>query len=100
MPFTEDLSQFFEQDEFAVAAVIKNGPTVIRSISVIFNTPTQEAAIFDAGAEVNVPFMQCQTSDLTGVTKSHTVTINGVAYRIGEREDDGTGVSTVQLRKQ
>jgi hypothetical protein len=98
--FTEDLAQFFDQDDFAVAAIIKSGATVIRTISVIFNTPTQEVAVFDTAVEGNLPFVQCRTSDLAGVTKSHTMTVSNVVYRIGEREDDGTGLSTVQLRKQ
>jgi hypothetical protein len=98
--FTEDLSQFFEEDDFAVQSVIKTaaGETV-RTISVIFNTPTQEVAVFDTGVESNLPLVQCLTSDLDGVTKSHTMAINAVDYRISDREDDGTGISTVQLRK-
>lgn len=98
MAFDEDLAQFFEQDDFAVEAVIKNGSTVIRTISVIFNTPTQEVAIFDTSAGVNAPFVQCQTSDLSGITGSHTMTINSVVYRISEQDNDGTGISTVQLK--
>lgn len=98
MAFTENLAQFFEQDDFAVAAIIKNGATVIRIISVILNTPTQEVAIFDVGVEANVPFAQCRTSDLVGVKHGFTMTINSVVYRIGDRIDDGTGISTVQLK--
>jgi hypothetical protein len=98
--FTEDIAQFFEENDFAVESVVKNGSTVIRTISVILNTPTQETAIFDAGVELNLPFVQCRTSDLAGVRHGFTMTISSVNYQIIAREDDGTGVSTVQLKGQ
>jgi alcohol dehydrogenase class IV len=97
--FTEDLAQFFDQSEFAVAVVIKNGATTIRTISGIFNTPEQDVAIFDANVEANLPFVQCMTSALAGVTHAHTMTIDSTVYRISNIASDGTGVSTVQLRK-
>jgi hypothetical protein len=97
--FTEDLSQFFEENDFAVPAIIKNGATVIRTISVIFNTPSQEVEIFDTNFEGNVPFALCRDSDLAGITNAHTMTISSVVYRIAKIEPDGTGVSTVHLRK-
>ncbi len=96
MGLEEDLSLFFE--DFAVPAIVKNGATVIRTINVILSTPTQEIEIFDAGAEINVPFAQCRTSDLVGVKHGFTMTINSVVYRIGDKVEDGTGVSTVQLK--
>jgi hypothetical protein len=97
--FTEDLTLFFDQDDFAVAAIIKNGATVIRTISVIFNTPSQELEIFDASVESNLPFVQCASSDMAGITNSHTMTISLIVYRIVKIEPDGTGTSIVQLRK-
>lgn len=99
MAFTEDLGQFFDLDEFAVAAVIKTavGATV-RTINVIFNDPLQEVAIFDADVESNLSFVQCRTVDLAGVTHNHTMTIDSILYRIVKINGDGTGLSTVQLR--
>jgi hypothetical protein len=100
--FTEDLTQFFDVDEFAVTAVIKSwvarNSTELRTIPVIFNDPMQEVAVFGAEVETNLSFVQCRTSDLAGVTRSHTMTIGGVDYRIAGIASDGTGVSNVQLR--
>lgn len=98
MAFEEDLSQFFDQKDFAVEAVIKSGAAVIRTISVIFNDPTQDVAVFDAEVQSNLPFAQCESSDLVGVTHAHTMTIGATVYRIKDIHSDGTGISIVQLR--
>jgi hypothetical protein len=98
--FTEDLSQFFEEDDFAVAVAIKIAAGAsVRTISGIFNTPSQEVEIFDTNFEGNLPSVLCRSSDLAGITNAHTMTISAVVYRITKIEPDGTGVSTVHLRK-
>lgn len=99
MAFTEVLSTFFDTDDFAVAATIKTGAGVtVRTINVIFDQPRNELALLDARLESPLPFVRCQTADLAGIDHTHTMTINAVVYRIVKRDDDGTGVSTVQLR--
>ncbi|HEV2706247.1 MAG TPA: hypothetical protein VGV59_10010 [Pyrinomonadaceae bacterium] len=99
--FSENLTQFFDLDEFAVEATIKTAAgATVRTVNVIFNTPQQAVEVLDAGVEAGVPFVECRTSDLDGVTHKHTMTISSVVYRVVKIDDDGTGVSTVQLRKQ
>jgi hypothetical protein len=98
--FDENLTQFFEVGDFAVEAVIKDGSTAVRTISVIFNDPRQDVAIFDSAVESNLPFALCRTSDLEDVEHGFTMAIGGAVYRIVENQSDGTGVSTVQLRTQ
>jgi hypothetical protein len=99
--FTEELSQFFDTDEHAVAAVVRNkaGATV-RTINVILETPQQNVAIFDAEVEAGVPLAHCATADLAGVAHGYTLTIGADVYVIVTHTSDGTGVSTVNLRKQ
>ena len=100
MAFEEDLRQFFEEDDFAVPSIIKTAAgATVRTISVIFNTPSQEVEIFDTDFEGNLPFALCRSSDLASITNNHTMTISSVVYRIAKIEPDGTGVSTVHLRK-
>jgi hypothetical protein len=95
MAFTEDLSQFFSEDDFAVSATfnLKAGGT--RNASVIFNSPTQGVQIFDTEIEADAPFLTCQTVDLIGVSKS--VTTGGKTYAIKKIVDEGTGTSSVYL---
>ena len=99
MAFTEDLSQFFDQDDFAVAAIVKTGATVIRTINVIFNNPVQGVNVFDASVETNVPHAICQTADLADVRHGYTMTIDSVVYPIVQINSDGTGMSVMELGK-
>jgi hypothetical protein len=101
MAFTEDLSQFFDTDDFAVAAIIKtSAAAVVRNINVIFDKPSNPLALFEGQVTKPMPFVRCRTADVADViANSHTMTIAGTEYRIVEPpEDDGTGVSTVQIR--
>lgn len=94
---TEDLSVFF--DQFAQPAEIRTaGGALVRSVSVIINTPTQDVAGFDASIEAGLPFIYVASADLSGVTHSHKIVTGGVTYRIAQILHDGTGVATVQLR--
>jgi hypothetical protein len=97
MAFDEDLSLFFDvSGGFAVAAVITMGSST-RSIPGIFNDPTQSVEIYDTAVEAGNPFLTAQTSDLAGVKRGHTATMNAVVYKIERVHHDGTGLSTVYL---
>ncbi|HEY0545315.1 MAG TPA: head-tail joining protein [Pyrinomonadaceae bacterium] len=98
MAFTEDLTLFFDPDGFAIEAVFNLSPTP-RTASVIFNTPSQAVDIYDAQVEADAPNLLAKTSDLSGVKRGTTVTVNSVAYKVERIADDGTGVSTVYLSK-
>lgn len=102
MAFDEDLTPFFNPDEFAVSATIKTpAGVVVRTANVILSTPVQEMAV-GAGAEVAhlQPSLQCRTVDLAGVKKEYIVEVGSAVFRIVRHEADGTGVSVAFLRKQ
>lgn len=96
MAFTENLNQFFDTDDFAVSAVINTNPS--RTINVIFETPTEETEIYNTAIESNAPFLQCKTSDLSGVSRTNTVAIAGTVYKIGLIRHSGSGTSLVFLK--
>jgi hypothetical protein len=96
--FTEDLTQFFDQRDFAVEAVIKDGSAAVRSINVIFDDPRGQVVVFGADIEDALPSALCRTADLEDVEHGFTMTIAGTVYRIVGNQSDGTGTSTVQLR--
>ena len=98
MPFTENLSVFFDPDGFAQDAVFNLSPTP-RTVQVIFNTPSQAVDIYDAQVEADAPNLMAPTSDLASVTRARTVTVNGTTYKVERIANDGTGVSTVYLSK-
>lgn len=103
MAFAEDLTQFFDTDDFAVAAVIKQPDgTVVRTANVILDTPTQEEILLGGGkVTAQTPKAVGRTTDLGDVQRNYTLTVVSTVYAVtGPSEDDGTGVSTLRLRKQ
>ena len=98
MAFIEDLSLFFDVTKgFAVSAVFKRGATVLATVSVIFNDPSQAAAIYGTPIEESAPFLQAPTASLVAVKRNDTATVNGATYRVETIRPDGTGVSNVFL---
>ncbi|MCA1567242.1 MAG: head-tail joining protein [Acidobacteria bacterium] len=96
--FTEDLLQFFDVNRgFAVQAVFKRGETVLATVAVIFNDPSQSVEIYSTQIEEAAPFLQAPTASLAAVKRGDTATVNGATYRIERIRPDGTGVSTVYL---
>lgn len=98
----EDLSIFFNTDEHAVAATFKtDGGALVREANVIFSLPVQEMQV-GAGQGVGQlqPSLQCPTADAEGVKKNYVVEVSGGTFRVVRKESDGTGISTVWLRKE
>lgn len=81
--FTEDISAFFSQDEFAVQAVFTpaaGGAPV--SASVIFNAQTD--AIFGDDVLSNEFTMVYPAVSLQGIKAGDTGTVAGVSYKVRE----------------
>jgi hypothetical protein len=97
MAFAEDLDIFFDLDGFALACVINTDPP--RTIMVIFSTPTEEVAMYEANVEASAPFLKCKTSEISGVKDGNTATVNAKVYKIRRIENEGTGTSRLHLKK-
>lgn len=98
MAFTEDLSQFFETDDFAVEAVITLPDSSLRTVKTIFNTPSQSVEIYDTNIESDAPNLTVKTADLTGVKTRNSINVGGTDYLIEHISHDGTGVSTLFIK--
>jgi hypothetical protein len=72
----------------------------VRTVNVIFAEPVEEFAVGASEVANLQPTFQAPTADLTGVRKDYIAEIAGDAYRVVRRKNDGTGLSTVWLRKQ
>lgn len=91
-----DLSIFLSTGDFAVSAVYSgNGAT----ISVIFDEASDIGEIEGVRIEGTGPRALCKTSDLPSVDHAKTLTINSVAWKIREVQPDGTGMTTVLLKR-
>lgn len=102
MAFEEDLTPFFDLNGFAVAAVVKDaGGAAIRNANVVLETPTREAELHGADVMLPTPFAVIRTADARDIRRGCTLTIGAAVYAVTEPpEDDGTGLTTLRLRKQ
>lgn len=100
--FAEDLTQFFDPRDFAVEAVIKDaGGAALRTANVVIETPTREAELHGADVMLPTPYAVIRTADAGDVRRGCTLTIGAAVYAVTEPpEDDGTGLTTLRLRKQ
>ncbi len=99
MAFTEDLTVFFDEAEHAVAATLKTSAGVmVRTLTVIVDTPLDELVSLSAGVEAGQPQVLCRTADIAAARHEYQLVIGATTYRIVNHKDDGTGVSTVWLR--
>jgi hypothetical protein len=90
--FTEDLSEFFSTDDFAVAATLQGGGA--GAVKVIFD----EAALQQLGVMTGTNLVALvKATDVAATDVGKTLTINGVAYTIRAHDpiDDG---ALVQLQ--
>lgn len=101
MPFAEDLNTFFDTDFAGTPAEIKDKAGAhVRSANVILEDPSGELL---EGVEVvaQTPHAMGRAVDLSDVRKDYTLTIAGTVYVVtGPPRNDGTGLTTVGLRRQ
>lgn len=98
MAFTEDLSVFFDTDDFAVsAAFTPRSGGAATNIKGIFD---KEYVAVGDGAEVAVaatqPMFQTASAGLTAA-RGGTLVVDGVTYTIVEVKPDGTGTTILIL---
>ena len=92
MAFAEDLTVFFDTDEFAVTATPSSGS----AFSVIFD----RAQVVALGGDISgtEPVGLARSADVSSLTlKSSTLTISGTQYRLIDKEPDGTGLTLLRL---
>jgi hypothetical protein len=88
MAFTEDLSVFLSEADFAVSATLGAA-----TFSVIFD----RAHLESLGISSTQPVAVGKTSDLAAATGGTSITIAGTAYVVRDNQPDGTGMSTLIL---
>lgn len=94
MPFTEDLTPFFETADFATAATY-NGATTVNGI---FDREYIEP--LGNIVEGTAPVFMCALADLPSVDHDDTLLIGATTYKVKGVEPDGTGVVLLRLEKQ
>lgn len=90
--FVEDLSPFFNVDDFAVNAMLDWDPVVG-----LFDTAYMQA--FDGVSGATTVFILPTDSALNATSESILV-IDDARYRVRSVQPDGNGVTTLQLERQ
>jgi hypothetical protein len=97
MAFEEDLSLFLSADEFGVVA----------TATTRFSEAVQFAVIFDNGygaqfgglADATQPSALARSADVADLVQGCPVCVAGVDWVVTDLQPDGTGMTTVLLRK-
>lgn len=96
MPFAEDLSLFFNEDEFAE-------PATLDSVAVTGILENDYAAVF--GMATREPMFTLAATDAASATQGSLLvvpasSINAGTYRVRIAQFDGTGLCRLLLEKQ
>jgi len=88
-----DLAYFFEDTEFGIDTVFTSPSLNVRGM---IDNPREE---IDLGIDAETITFTCVTSDIPNVKEGSTLTIDGVNLTVVDRQDDGTGITELQLSK-
>ena len=94
MAFTEDLSVFFNEDEFAVSATLDGA-----SVTGIFDNGYTLGAVGPTGMASAAPMFRLPTASVPASPHGKSLVTGGITYRVVGHEPDGTGVSILLLEK-
>ncbi|MCP9495887.1 MAG: hypothetical protein MSG64_15670 [Pyrinomonadaceae bacterium MAG19_C2-C3] len=95
--FDEDLSLFFDDLAVDVTVTPANGDDVFTAPG-IFQSPTQDANIYDQSVEMDAPQVVMQERDARRIDRDDVVRVSGTDYEVIRTVDDGTGMATIYLR--
>lgn len=95
--FVEDLAAFFNEDELAQTASVLNVHAQLVEFPVLFDAAYTQVLGDMVGD--TAPLAVARTSDVAAIGTGQAIWIDGTAYAIVSNQPDGTGVSTLVLRK-
>ncbi|SMX27288.1 Phage Head-Tail Attachment [Pelagimonas phthalicica] len=97
-PDWEDLSDFFDPDEFATKAIITRGAEAVAEVFGIFDDPTDVASLGEFELEHPNPRFVCAEVEVSLVHAKDVVTIEGKAFDLMRAPElDGTGLAVLHL---
>lgn len=94
MAFTEDMTVFFNTDEFAVQVTLDGV-----AVTGIFEAPWQLGAVGDAGMMASAPAIRLPTASVPASPVGKNLVHGAVTYTVAEHRPDGTGVSLLLLER-
>lgn len=92
---SEDITQFFQSADYAEQVIIGSTP-----VMAIYDEDYYTDDVGAIGQESKQPIITLASSSVpSGAKEGTTVTVRGIAYKIRNIRPDGTGVTTIDLRK-
>lgn len=95
-PSWEDMSVFFNSDEFAIEAIVTTNDGTI-TIKGIYDDALYIRDIGEADFEQTKPRFVCDTEMTTGIKRDMPISIDGKDAHIIDIIPDGTGLSTIYM---
>jgi hypothetical protein len=92
MAMTEDLTAFFDPDEFAVSATLAGVP-----VTGIFDNAFDEQALA-MGLAGTVPLFTLASGSVPSPVVGQPLVYGGTTYTVVETLPDGTGITRLRLR--
>ena len=99
MAFTEDLTPFFNEDDFGVSVLWHPETGGEYTVTGIFDGPHTIQNPETLEAESSTPQLWLPAYEVDGIKNDDSFEINGVDYKVLSVEPDGTGVLVIQLTK-
>ncbi len=93
MAFAEDLSPFFDEDDFAVAGTLQ-GVAVSGILDEEYVEPLGNLV------EGRAPVFTCRSADVPSVAQGQTLVVGARSFKVRGVEPDGTGVVLLRLEEQ
>lgn len=94
MPFTEDMTAFFNPADFAETITLDGV-----QVPAIFDNGYSAGNVGSVGMASTQPSVQLATARVPTSPVGDVVIVRGISYRVGAHEPDGTGVSTLFLER-
>lgn len=97
-PDWEDLSVFFDTDEFAATVTVKPRNGLGYDIRAIYDNPEEQATAGEYQLDTRTPRLVCISLDVKNVRRGDAVEIDGQSFDVLDTpHHDGTGIATVEL---
>lgn len=91
MAFAENLSDFFDQGDFAEAGLLDGAP-----VTGIFDYQSIDAI----GVATRTPTYELPEALTTTATTASLLVVRGLTFRVRSIDPDGTGVTVLRLERQ
>jgi hypothetical protein len=99
MPAWDDLNQFVDTDDFAVAATLRPVSGAARTVRGIYDAPYMNAQLGEYEVDSSKPRFTCKFVDVVGIKRNDEITIPGAGTFdiLTLPQGDGTGMAVLEL---